>query len=87
MPRWARRLERLNMSQQSTGSDKTDLLEKLRGLKRIIQELRGQLERAHADAADSNAGKKFGRLVVQDDKQSRYIGSDFWVRISDEVTS
>jgi hypothetical protein len=31
--------------------------------------------------------KQFGRLVLRDTNQSRYIGSGFWSRVTDEVRS
>lgn len=37
---------------------------------------------------DTNAGniqKHFGRLVLQDANQSRYVSSGFWSRVNDEV--
>ena len=33
----------------------------------------------------SHVSKEFGRLVVQNPDQSRYISSGFWSRINDEV--
>lgn len=29
--------------------------------------------------------KPFGRLVLQDDNRTRYVGSGFWSRVNDEV--
>lgn len=34
-----------------------------------------------------NVQKQFGRLVLRDANQSRYIGSGFWSRVTDEVRS
>lgn len=36
-------------------------------------------------AGTTNVQKQFGRLVLQDPKQSRYISSGFWSRVNDEV--
>lgn len=36
-------------------------------------------------ATASSVQKQFGRLVVQDTSQSRYISSGFWSQVSDEV--
>lgn len=33
----------------------------------------------------TNVQKQFGRLVLQDAKQSRYVSSGFWSRVNDEV--
>lgn len=46
---------------------------------------------ASPESADGGGGvarsqKQFGRLVVDETRQSRYVGTGFWTRINDEVS-
>jgi hypothetical protein len=39
----------------------------------------------NSSAGDESVQNRFGRLVLQDKNQSRYVSSGFWSRVSDEV--
>jgi hypothetical protein len=65
---------------------------RLQKLESLVLELRGQLKQKHAsgNASEdvvSGVQAQFGRLVVQDASQTRYVSGGFWTRVNDEVGS
>ena len=116
-PRWARRQELLAnnavAASQAEESGDAQLMERLRYLEALVQDLNDQLRQARSNygsstgpspgsnshnqdehstlqtspAASDGIGKQFGRLVVQDSGQTKYVSSGFWSRIDDEVCS
>jgi hypothetical protein len=76
-------------------------MERVQYLEALVKDLSGQLEQAKAHAATSpkadgppegnssdstsDVQRQFGRLVLQDANQSRYVSSGFWSRVNDEV--
>jgi hypothetical protein len=45
-----------------------------------------QMEASPITETTSVVQEQLGRLVLQDSSQSRYVSSDFWSRVSDEVS-
>ena len=114
-PRWARRQELLASNavaaSQAVETGDAQLMERLRYLETLVQDLTAQLRQArsnygsstgpspgsnHHDQDEQSAPsaspregegvvKQFGRLVVQDSGQTRYVSSGFWSRIDDEL--
>jgi hypothetical protein len=79
--------------------DVSKAMERLQNLEKLVKELSGQLEQAHATQRDSTSPAastitaatvgsvqhELGRLVLQDTEQSRYITSGFGSKVNDEV--
>lgn len=100
-PRWARRLVN-NQPAAATAQmpqDVTKAMERLQNLEKLVKDLSGQLEQAHAAQRKSNSPaastnstttassvhQDLGRLVLQDTNQNRYVTSGFWSKVNDEV--
>ena len=93
-PRWARQLERSGLNAQD-GPGAAVVMNRLRRLESMVKDLTAQLEQAHTspsshDAHSSPASSEstvqsgLGRLIIGD-TSSRYISSNFWSRVTDEV--
>lgn len=96
-PRWARRLA------QPAPEDVMERLRTLEHLVKVLRgqldEANARASSAVVSSAAQSPGssthdptgdhveRQFGRLVLRDSNQSRYIGSGFWSRVNDEVSS
>lgn len=96
-PRWARRLA------QPAPEDVMERLRTLEHLVKVLsgqlEEANARASSAGVSSAAQSPGssthdptgdhvqRQFGRLVLNDSNQSRYIGSGFWSRVNDEVSS